>query len=169
MSTRPLVTLTLALAPLAAQGIQVEPAQLLPGDQTVGPATADQRAPVMATGGGTTLVVWDDLRGGDRDVFATRLDPNGAPLDPVPIAIAHGSADQTAPQVAWNGTHFLVAWLSQESSAGWYRNEPRAVRITPQGSIVDTTPIALPVEADTLVLASDGAEWLLARDRKSVV
>jgi hypothetical protein len=162
MSTHTLLSITFALAPLAAQSIQVEPAQLLPGDQTVGPAIADQRAPVMATGGGTTLVVWDDLRGGDRDVFATRLDQNGAPLDPVPIAIARGSGDQTAPQVAWNGTHFLVAWLSQESSAGWYRNEPRAVRITPQGSIVDTTPLSLPAEADSLALASDGADWLLA-------
>jgi len=155
------LTLTFALAPLAARSIQVEPAQLLPGDPTPAAAVADQRAPVMATGGGTTLLVWDDLRGGDRDVFATRLDANRAPLDPVPIAIARGRGDQTLPQVAWNGTHFLVAWLSQESAAGWYRNEPRAVRITPQGSIVDTTPIAMPVEADSLAMASDGADFLV--------
>lgn len=162
MSTRALLTLTFALAPLVAQSLHVEPAQLLPGDQTLGPAVADQRAPVMATGGGTTLLVWDDLRGGDRDVFATRLDQNGAPLDPVPLAIARGSGDQTAPQVAWNGTHFLVAWLSQELAGGYYRNEPRAARVSPQGVIVDAAPIVLPIEADLLALASDGADWLLA-------
>ena len=162
MSMFKLLTLSFLLTPLAAQGIQVEPAALLPGDLATGPAVADQRAPVMATGGGTTLVVWDDLRGGDRDVFATRLDQNGAPLDPVPIAIARGSGDQTSPQVAWNGTHFLVAWLSQEPTAGWYRNEPRAVRVAPQGTIVDTTPISLPVEADYLAMASDGADFLVA-------
>ncbi|MBK8098702.1 MAG: hypothetical protein IPK26_16440 [Planctomycetes bacterium] len=115
----------------------------------------------MATGGGVTLCVFDDLRGGDRDVFAVRLDAAGQPFDPVPFPLGIGPGDQTMPTVAFNGTDFLVAWKSQEPAAGYYQDEVRAVRVSPLGLVRDAVPIALPGETLWALCASDGQGFLV--------
>lgn len=149
------------LLPAAAQAPNLGPPSLLPGDLTIGTAVGDQRGPALATGGGVSLLVFDDLRGGDRDVFAVRLDGSGVPIDPVPIPIDVGPGDQTLPRVTWNGSSFLVAWVSQQPTAGYYHNEPRAIRVSPQGVVLGTSSIALPVEADFITVASNGSQFLV--------
>jgi len=49
-----------------------------------------------------------------------RLDGNGNLLDGVPFVITQAQAGQENPQVAWNGTHWLVVFESYAVTAGGY-------------------------------------------------
>ena len=76
-----------------AQGQNLSPVQLLPGDTAIGPAAGNQESPCIARGGNIFLAVWADKRavGSGSDIYAARLDASGALLDPVPIVVSAGS------------------------------------------------------------------------------
>lgn len=80
-----------------------------------------QEAPRVAAGGGTFLVVWQDFRNGkDLDVLGARISPDGKVLDAEPIKIAAGPRTQALPDVASDGSSFLVAWQGLEGDAATY-------------------------------------------------
>ena len=75
--------------------------------------------PRIASSGATMLVVYDDQRTGDRDIFGTRLTA-GSPLsvlDPAGIAITAEPSLQLNPTVAAQGNNFFVAWTDPRSYA----------------------------------------------------
>ncbi len=141
-------------------------------DPTVGPERAvvmaplDQAAPAAATfpSNGeepdTTLVVWEDRRGGDQyDIRAARVSPDGVVLDPDGLPIASQPAiDERDPAVTWvPGSGFLVVW-EQEASPGSLDIDLWAVRVglggTLTGSAVTVTN-TIAAETDPAV-ASNG-------------
>jgi len=82
-------------------------------------AEGDQRgAAVAGDGTGSYLVVWQDTRGGDADIYA-RLHPSGVATD---LVIAQAANDQTNPSVAYNPDDdvYLVVWQDRRD----YPNEP---------------------------------------------
>jgi len=107
----------------------------------------------VAYGAGEYLVVWNS---GDPDmmdtalVFAARVTPNGTVLDTTPIRPGTGTGIDIAPDVAFDGTNFLVVWCS-------YMDTTYAVfgaRIAPNGSVLDPDGFTISDEAGLDVLPS---------------
>lgn len=160
-----------------AQPLPVHELGLLPGDLTTAPAVNSQQDFTAAKGGEQYLVAWTDYRGrsvnsqtvqGDGDVFGIRVDQDGNAIDAAPFLIAGGMGLQQRPQVAWNGENWLVLYTSQVPEAGYYADRMRAVRVSPQGQVLDATPVVFPptqFTPDTLGLqvAGLGGQWLVTR------
>jgi PKD repeat protein len=141
---------------------------------TAGPTIGTQTAPEIARGGNSFLAVWQDLRtspfvgppfsteGRGFDIYAQRLDAAGVPLDPAPFVITTRFSDQEQPEVAWNGQNWLVVWGGPNSTQ--WNHRIQAVRIAPDGTILDTTPItvATTMYESRFVLTANGTEWLVA-------
>ncbi|MEW6434877.1 MAG: cadherin-like domain-containing protein [Myxococcota bacterium] len=129
---------------------------------TVSMAPNAQRAPAIAWGDTGALLVWADFRGGvDFDVYGARLDRTGAVLDATGIAVATGASRQDEPDVAWNGTDYLVVWEHGDATGA----DLQAARVSAAGAVVDTTPIdvssAVGAQRDPAV-AAVGTDFLVA-------
>lgn len=156
---RPLRFLSiLTFALLASVAVAAPPSlselAFLPGDDALAGAWGDQNSPDVALGSNGSLAVWADARVYERqfDVYGIRLDASGNPVG-ASFVIADADGSQTRPLVAWNGQHWLVAYLSE--------GDLRATRVAPDGTVVDATPIAIasPGASAAYELASDGTGW----------
>ncbi len=176
------VPFVLAICVLLAAGAQAQSLNvlergLLPGDLAIGPAVSSQQDHSVAKGGDQYLVAWSDYRGqavgggtnqSGGDIFGIRLDAQGQPIDAMPFLIAGGMGLQHKPQVAWNGEAWLVLFISQDPVGGYFEDRMRAVRVSAQGQILDTTPIVFPPSQfipDTIGLqvAGQNGQWLMVR------
>jgi len=140
-------------ARVSARGDVLDPAGI-----AVATGPAAQRAPRGAFDGADFVVVWEDLRGGDADVFAARVTSAGVVRDRV--AVASGAGHQGAPAVASDGSGALVAWEHEDDG----RFVTRAARVS-AGAVLDATPIELPSGAGSQrapVAAWSGAHYLVA-------
>jgi hypothetical protein len=167
--------LSLALAgPAHAKGSDL---LITSGDDALGPAAGDQEAPYIERGGDLFLAVWVDRRttvpsddpayAGEDDVYAARLDADGNLLDTTPIIVAQGVADQSGARACWNGENWLVTWTSR-TPAPEHPYLPRgleAVRISPEGEILDDPPILVyPSPSGSVkyvATGSDGIDWVV--------
>lgn len=157
--------LAAALLPaLAAQSPPLLPPILLPGTPTMTPAAEVQQTAAMAVGGSATLLVFEDKRAGDFDLFGVRLDSTGAPIDVVPFPIAKDPGDQTKPKVVWNGRDWLVVYSNQvDPGSGYFAYQVAARRVSPQGVVLDA-PIGLAID-DTggyIAATTDGNNFVVA-------
>lgn len=169
-----LLTFLLSAAP--AQGPGLSAPHFPAGDAAIGPSAGQEAAPALAHGSGVSLLVWSDRRsalgtalGGpifsagfaqsEDDVLGQRLDAQGQLLDAVPFPIAAGAGRQVEPRVAFNGQHFLVAWLADA--------QVFARRVSMTGALLDATPILVDASADTFSLAANGTSWLLVTESYS--
>jgi hypothetical protein len=89
-------------------------------------------SPAVAGGVGITLVVW-----GGHDVNGTRLRSDGTSPDAEGRLISLGSLPLGDPDVAFNGSVFLVAWRDNYSG---YLNII-ATRVRPDGTVLDPAGI----------------------------
>ncbi len=87
-----------------------------------------QELPRVAFGGGLFLVVWQETRKGTAQpelrppiVLGARISADGQVLDTAPIAIAAGPRTQAVPDVASDGSSFLVACQSLQGVDTAYR------------------------------------------------
>jgi hypothetical protein len=106
----------------------------------------------IAFGGGNYLVVYNDTRNGSR-IYGTRVSPGGTIRDATGFRIsqppASGRAEFT-PDVASDGTTFLVAWVQTGTVI-------RAARV--QGkTVLDTTPL----EINSLAVAAGASDPAIA-------
>lgn len=155
--------LVLASSP-GAIAQNLKQAHLLPGTPVVGPAVGAQQRPAMAAGAGQTLLLFEDTRAGDGDVFGVRLGTGGVPMDVVPFAITKGPGTQTSPKAAWNGQNWLVAYSNQiDPGSGYFAYQFAAVRVSPQGTALDATPIVIGPDnsGGDFGIASDGTNWVV--------
>ncbi len=168
---------------LSAQGEIITPMQFLPGDNTIGPSAGDQLTPEITQGGNTLLAVWSDRRSGPAgsgdqletasDIYGMRLDASGNLLDTVPFPITQGPATQENPKAVWNGTNWLVVYESYSvtGTGYYYEKSLEAVRVSPSGQVLDTTPIRIygPVPfVGSWAVASDGNYWAVAFEGTAV-
>ncbi len=100
------------------------------------PTPGDQLSPAVASNGSEFLVVWEDRRNGidETDIYASRVAADGTTLDPDGIAIATADGLEWTPEVASDGTNFLVVWTDGVQGN---RGDVRAARVTPQGEVLD--------------------------------
>jgi hypothetical protein len=89
----------------------------------------------LAWGQGEYLAVWQDLRSRKRwEIYGARIRPDGTVLDTQGIPIAVGERNHRHPQVAWDGTNFLVVWMEENKERGW---DVAGIRIGPEGKVLD--------------------------------
>ena len=127
---------------------------IVPGNLQIGAAPNTQYDPYISAGpNGTTLALWSDYRTGgtanlyfgigngtQADVWASRIAADGSLIDQVPININHDGWNQTDAKAAWNGSHWLVVWSSEQSP---YTNYIHAARLAPDGTLIDAQPILI--------------------------
>ncbi len=149
----------------------------LPGDLTIDLASGNQQAPDVESGAGMSLAVWSDGRanvtGGfegetSEDIYGTRITDDGTVIDSVPLPIVTSKASQKNPKTSWNGTNWLVVYESVDVSGTgfYYQSSLEAVRVAPDGHVLDDQPIKLyglsPLGGSYWNLASDGDNWVIA-------
>jgi hypothetical protein len=96
--------------------------------------------PVVTRGAGQFLVVWKDDRNGDYDLYAARVNEQGAVLDPDGFPVIVGDENPELLSVAYNGTNFVVAWLDGEDA--------HCARVTPEGTVIDPQGIRIFTNTD---------------------
>lgn len=97
---------------IGTDGVVLDP------DPLVISATAHIAGASVSSDGRDYLVVWQDARNGDFDVYGARIAADGAVLDPNGFPIATGPNIQFSPVVSADGTNYLVLWQESGSSGG---------------------------------------------------
>jgi len=70
----------------------------------------------IASSPDSIIAAWSDPRlGANRRIFATRLDDEGAALDPYGIPIGYSPLDQELLRVAWDGRRYLFFWRGDDA------------------------------------------------------
>jgi hypothetical protein len=99
-------------------------------------AAGTQDRPAMAWDGAHYVVVWQDARTGNNDIYLARVSSAGSVVDAQGVAIASGSFDDREPGIASDGTNSLVVWDRNQS--GVY-----GARVSQAGGILDAAAIAI--------------------------
>lgn len=76
-------------------------------------AASNQEYPKIVSDGTDYLVVWQDKRSGEKDIYARLIEADGTPGAEIQICIESGN--QTDPSIAFDGTHYLVVWADNRS------------------------------------------------------
>lgn len=149
----------------------------LPGDATIGLASNAQSISDLSFGGDRWLAVWQDTRTdfvspvpfsaeqAMRDVYAARVDASGSLMDAVPIVVSEEFGDQDNARAVWNGQSWLVVWENQSPTQFYYASAVRAVRVAPDGTVLDAAPIPVVTYQNSSSLSfavcSNGTDWLV--------
>lgn len=95
--------------------------------------------PAAAYDGANFLEVWADPSAGGSDIYGTLLGPDGSPQGASRIPISTAAGAQDSPEVAWDGTSYLVVWVDGRSGA----SDIYGARVSPQGEVLD--PGGIPI------------------------
>jgi len=135
---------------------------LIDTNSTLVPAPGFQNEPVIGFDGANFLVVWEDRRiGSSAGICAARVTPEGTVLDPSGFVVSQGAEDRTHPALGFDGQNFLVVW---EDNRGHFYSDIYGTRVTPQGTVLDTSGFAITQGLDHQelpALAFDGANFLV--------
>jgi hypothetical protein len=115
------------------QGVVLEP-----GGIPISTAAGDQVGPALVHGGAISLVAWTDGRSGSRDIYAARVTPAGAVLDPLGIVVSAAPNSQEWPTVEHDGSDFLVVWQDGRNGA---QLDIYGAWVTPNGTMLDSGPV----------------------------
>jgi large repetitive protein len=120
----------------------------------------NQESPSIAFDGTNYLIVWEDERLGNKDIYGARVNQAGVVLDPFGIVISNDPNSQSSPTVAFDGVNYLVAWEDMRNgSADIY-----GARVSQAGTVLDPAGIAIStVENDQEYpsIAFDGTNYLI--------
>ncbi len=101
-----------------------------------------QRHPCITSNGTDFLVVWQDERAGAADIYGSRVDQNGAVLDPGGIEICNAANSQIFPRVASDGADYFAVWQdARDTTTNQY--DIYGARIDANGNLLDTNGIAV--------------------------
>jgi hypothetical protein len=149
---------SVAYARLDSSGKPLDAAPILLTQTATGIAS-----PGVAWNGTEFLVVWEDWRANQSDVYGARVSKAGALLDTSSIGIATSTSAQRAPKVASDGSGFFVTWMDESVSSSL----PRAfgARVGADGSVLDAQGSALsPSDHEQFypVVCFDGSNYQVA-------
>ncbi|MGD9140634.1 MAG: T9SS type A sorting domain-containing protein [bacterium] len=102
--------------------------------------TATQRYPAASSNGAGWLVVWQDRRAGQPDIYGARVTPGGMALDAGGIPMATDTADETYPAVTYNGIDCMVVW-GVDAGTNYY--DVYGTRVDTSGTVLDPGGITI--------------------------
>jgi hypothetical protein len=131
-------------------------------------APGHQLFPDVAFDGVNALVTWQDRRNGSGyDIYAARVSPAGAVLDPQGLEISRAGASQRVPAIAFDGSNYLIVWQDNRNSES---SDIYATRVDPSGTVLDPNGIQVSVAPDTQAapsVAFSGSDYLVVwQDRR---
>jgi hypothetical protein len=124
-------------------------------------AADNQSHPSIASDDTTAFVVWDDRRNGTFDIYGSRVDEDGNILDPAGIFIADAGSFESYPDVAFDGTNYLVVWCYNDGSNP---TDIYGARVSKQGNLLDNEPFIISDAAGDQsmpAVAFDGTNYLV--------
>ncbi|MBN2465948.1 hypothetical protein JXD38_10050, partial [candidate division WOR-3 bacterium] len=145
-------------------GVRVTPQGELLDPQNLAITTEDgaQTCPAVAFDGTNFVVVWQDQRNGDDDIYGARVTPSGTVLDPEGFAVSTAANDQAHPRIAHGNGQLLVVWEDYRYCP--HRSDVFVARVTPGGAVLDPDGIAVSTEIESQLLPAagfDGANFLV--------
>ncbi|MEW5741550.1 MAG: hypothetical protein AB1938_21710 [Myxococcota bacterium] len=121
-------------------GVRVTGAGAVQANDAITSGSWGETEPRIAVlGGGSYLLTWTDTRSGTSDIFANRLSGLGARLDAADLLVSRGYNSQGSPQVAFDGTNWLVVWADQRAG----QSDILGMRFDQSGNRLDATPISI--------------------------
>jgi hypothetical protein len=134
------------------------------GGIPVSAAGGPQKCPRAASGGEGFLVVWQDDRdqNGRWQVRAARVTLEGGTPDGEGVIVGGPSENEPRPDVAWAGSHYIVAWQEDRGATGV---DICAVRVSGSADVIDSAPIVVDDAAgnqDSVSLACGAGTTLIA-------
>uniref|UniRef100_A0A7V3VUF5 T9SS type A sorting domain-containing protein n=1 Tax=candidate division WOR-3 bacterium TaxID=2052148 RepID=A0A7V3VUF5_UNCW3 len=87
------------------------------------------------------LTVWEDYRGSSIDIYGVRINHLGGVLDPEGIPICCVDSDQISPDIAFDGTNYLVVW--QDNRNGGLLWDIYGARVDQNGTVIDPQGFAI--------------------------
>ncbi|MEW5741839.1 MAG: Ig-like domain-containing protein [Myxococcota bacterium] len=145
---------------LTAGGAPMDPAGI-----AISTAPGAQSEPRVAWDGANFLVVWEDARGTDLDIYAARVSSGGAVREPQGIQVSTAMGAQRRPDVFTRGTGAFIAW--EDFRLGLGASDIYGTRVSGSGGVQDPTgiPIATnPTDERLPAVAWDGTNVLVAWD-----
>jgi hypothetical protein len=128
--------------------------------------TEAQVRPALAFDGVNTLVAWEDIRNGSRDIYANRLTKAGQVLDGNGFVLATSANQKQLPKLAFDGTNTLAVWVDWIDTSTTNRDSSIVGRrVSPAGTLVDANPITISAaagEQSDPAVAFDGTRYLVA-------
>ncbi len=125
-----------------------------------------QSFPAVATDGTNYLIVWEDRRGEDVDLYGVRVDAQGVVLDSEAIAISTADGHQARPAIAFDGTHYLVVWMDERDGSF----DIYGTRVDPSGEVVDTDGFVIEAaperQSDPDIVFGDSQYLVVWTDRR---
>ncbi|MCX7785764.1 MAG: T9SS type A sorting domain-containing protein [candidate division WOR-3 bacterium] len=103
-------------------------------------AQEEQHNPSISFDGTNYLVVWEDWRNWNSDIYGARVTRTGVVLNPNGFIISNADDDQWSPAVAFYGTNYLVVWADYRN---WENSDIYGTRINTNGVVLDPQGIEL--------------------------
>jgi hypothetical protein len=133
---------------------------LLGGTFTVSNPLGNQRDPAVTAGGATFYVAWGDNRAAaTTDIYGGRVSTAGVRLDGNGILVAHETKNDDWPDIAWNGSNFLVVFTFQSSSDSDVHARVVNASAVPVGAVHIIQ--AGPSRAERAAVASNGTDFFV--------
>lgn len=123
----------------------------------IAPSASSMTYADIASIGTNWLVTWHQVSP-NYNVYANRVTSTGTVLDGNGFGVSTNSSIQFSPQVAANGTNYLIVWGDTRNGV----MDVYAARISPSGTVLDSEgiPVCLEVGGQYyLGVASDGADF----------
>lgn len=160
----------LALATSPADAADA-PLFVLESDAVYTTAFGDQFYGAVTAGPGEYFAVWVDLRVGGAnpagyDLYGQRILPDGTLGAPGSLELLRDMGRMTGgiPNVAWNGSVYLVVWNEGSTLFG--------MRVAPDGEVIDPAGFIIGTVSTSLAwpsVASDGTDFLVVQPSGSSV
>jgi hypothetical protein len=154
---------------------------LVGGELPISIPSSQQRTPAVTAGIGGFLVSWSDNRDGPLDIYSARVAVDGTLLDgngfrtDRPAGTDSSGYEATVPDVAWNGSKFLVVWQERFGplSGGGYTYSIVGRVVGADASLGFFNAIALWGDANQQPtdpsIAASGTQFLVAWEQNSDV
>jgi len=113
-----------------------------------------QGNPAIAFDGTNYLIVWEEENNGNINIIGTFVDQSGRVLTPHPdeIIITNGSYNHLTPDIAFDGTNYLVVWCEEKINPE--NRDIIGTRISTEGEILDPAGINISVAPEDQFLPS---------------
>jgi hypothetical protein len=138
-------------------------ADLLGSEIPIATPTTLQRAPAVTGSSSDFLVTWYDNRTGDAEVFGARVNSSGGVVDTSGINVSQSSTTaDTLPDVAWNGSNYMVAWEEESNINGQILVHAEVRLVGPTGAVGAGNAVGLWEDAPRdPAIASNGSRFLV--------